>query len=96
MSDVELKLTPEELAPLTESHRKTQELIFALGQLEMSRDALDQRKGTLISQIRELNVSAQKLMAAASERLGIAPGTPWQMLPDGSVLLLDPKTGLPA
>lgn len=96
MSDIELKLTPEELAPLTESHRKTQELIFALGQLEMSRAALEVRHDGLVTQVRELNQSAQELMASASKRLGIAPGTPWQMLPDGTVLLLDPKTGLPA
>lgn len=79
MSD--LKLSDEELKVLAELHKKAQELMFQLGQLDLRMDDIR-------LQVRELNHRAQVQMNDAAKRLGIAAGTPWQCLPDGTVVIL--------
>ena len=89
MSDsVAMKLNDEELKSLTDLHGRIQSLVVQLGQMDL-------RKEALRGQIRNMDHQAQSIMNQAATRLGIAQNTPWQMLPDGTVVLLDPETGAP-
>jgi hypothetical protein len=83
-----LKLSDDELKILTDLHRRAQETIFQVGQSEI-------RKEGLLAQVRQVNQQAQEKMNEVATRLNITPGTPWQMLPDGTVVLLDPTSGNP-
>lgn len=80
-----MNLNEVELKKLADFHKSAQELIFALGQMDLRMD--DTR-----AQIRAINGKAQAVMNEVAQRLGIAPGTPWQALPDGRVVTLDPAT----
>lgn len=75
------KLSPEEVTSLTQMHRQAQELVQQVGQTEV-------RKARLLASLSEIEERAQGIMNAAAARLGIAPGTPWQMAPDGTVVIL--------
>jgi hypothetical protein len=88
MQPVELKMNEDEVKILSDLHKRAQEIVFTIGQTEV-------RKDTLLGQLREINRTAQGKMDAAAERLGIPQGTPWQMMPDGTILLLDAETGNP-
>lgn len=79
------KLSPEETASLTQMHRQAQELVQQIGQMEV-------RKNRLMASLADIEEKAQGIMNAAASRLGIAPGTPWQMAPDGTVVIVPPKT----
>lgn len=83
-----LKLNDDELKVLSDLHRRTQEIFVQVGQLAL-------RKDSLLDQARQANHQAQLKMNEAATRLGIPAGTPWQMMPDGTVLVLDPTTGQP-
>lgn len=85
---IEKKLTPEEVSTLVKMHKDAQELVNAIGQSEI-------RKQRMLVQLANIEEQAQGIMNSASARMGIAPGTPWQMSPDGAVVILDPKTGQP-
>lgn len=86
-TDIEKKLTPEEVQQITKLHRDAQELVQNIGQTEV-------RKARLLASLSEVEEKAQAIMNAAAARLGIAPGTPWQMTPDGTVVVLpDPRKG---
>lgn len=88
-TDIEKKLTPEEVQQITKLHRDAQELVQNIGQTEV-------RKARLLASLSEVEEKAQAIMNAAASRLGIAPGTPWQMTPDGTVVVLpDPRKGQP-
>jgi predicted NBD/HSP70 family sugar kinase len=78
------KLSPEEVAQLTQLHRQAQEIVQQIGQIEV-------RKHRMMASLSEIEEHAQGIMNAAASRLGIAPGTAWQMAPDGTVIVL-PKT----
>jgi len=78
------KLLPEEVENLTRLHRQAQELVQTIGQMEV-------RKAGLLTSLSDVQEKAQGLMNAAASRLGIAPGTPWQMTPDGTVVILPSK-----
>lgn len=78
------KLDEKEVAQLTQLHRQAQELVQGIGQMEV-------RKARSISSLAVIEEQAQAIMNAAASRLGIAPGTSWQMAPDGSILFLDKK-----
>jgi hypothetical protein len=85
--DKEMKLSPEEIQQITKMHRDAQELVQQIGQAEV-------RKARLLASLSEVEEKAQAIMNAASARLGIAPGTPWQTTPDGKVVVLsDPRNG---
>jgi hypothetical protein len=83
------KLAPEEVAALTEMHRQAQGLVQQVGQSEV-------RKARLLASLSEVEERAQAMMNAAASRLGIAPGTPWQMAPDGTVVILPTQPTVPA
>lgn len=86
-TDLEKKLTPEEVQQITKLHRDAQELVQNIGQSEV-------RKARFLASLSEVEEKAQAVMNAAAARLGIAPGTPWQMTPDGTVVVLpDPRKG---
>lgn len=88
-TDIEKKLTTEEVQQITKLHRDAQELVQNIGQTEV-------RKARLLASLSEVEEKAQAIMNAAAARLGIAPGTPWQMTPDGTVVVLpDPRKGQP-
>lgn len=81
------KLLPEEVDSLTKLHRQAQEIVQGIGQIEV-------RKQHMLSSLSDIQEKAQGLMNAAASRLGIAPGTPWQMTPDGTVVIL-PTANVP-
>lgn len=78
----DLKLTDVELKTLGELHKKAQDLIFTLGQMDLRMDETR-------AEIRALNHKAQSNMNEVARRVGIPAGTPWQALPDGTIVLLD-------
>lgn len=84
----EQKLTPQEIAQLTSLQREVHNLVQMVGQAEV-------RKHRLMAEIADCEQQAQTVMRGAAERLGIAPGDPWQMTPEGDVVMLDATTGRP-
>lgn len=86
--DRNLKLTTEEHRVLTDIHHQVKEAIFQVGQIEL-------RKNAAVARVQELNQQAQRQIDAAAARLKFPQGTAWQMMPDGTVVLLDPVTGQP-
>lgn len=78
----DLKLTDVELKVLGELHKKAQDLIFTLGQTDLRMDEMR-------AEIRALNHKAQSNMNEVARRLGIPAGTPWQALPDGTIVMLE-------
>lgn len=88
VSDIAKKLTEEEAREISTLHRQAQEIVHAIGQTEV-------RKAKLLSQLAEVEERAQGAMNSVGARLGISQGSPWQITPDGNVVLLDPKTGQP-
>ena len=89
VSDVAKKLTEDESKEIQGLHRQAQEIVHAIGQTEV-------RKAKLLSQLADLEERAQGVMNSVGARLGIPPTTPWQMTPEGDVVILDPKTGQPS
>ena len=89
VSEVAKKLTEEEGRNLSALHRQAAEVVKAIGQTEV-------RKAKLLSQLADIEEKAQGVMNSLAARLGIPEGAPWQLTPDGSVVLIDPKTGQPA
>ena len=83
-----MRLNDEEIKALTDLHGRSRDLTFQLG-------VLDLRMADMRAQWSSLSHQAQGKIAALAGRLGIPPGTAGQMLPDGSVVLLDPATGQP-
>ncbi len=86
--EIEMKLSPEEVSSLVNFHKEAQELVSIIGQTEV-------RKQRLIVQLGGIEDRAQQVMNGAGARLKIPAGTPWQMSQDGTVVILDPKTGQP-
>jgi len=84
----EMKLSPEEVVALTQMHRQAQEIVQNIGQNEV-------RKARLLASLSEVEERAQAMMNAAASRLGITPGTPWQMAPDGTVVILPRQPTVP-
>lgn len=87
-NDIAKKLTEEESKEITALHRQAQEIVHAIGQTEV-------RKAKLLSQLSEVEERAQGIMNSVGARLGLQQGVPWQITPDGNVVVLDPKTGQP-
>ena len=87
-NDVAKKLTEEESKEIAALHRQAQEIVHAIGQTEV-------RKAKLLSQLSEVEERAQGIMNSVGARLGLQQGVPWQITPDGNVVVLDPKTGQP-
>jgi hypothetical protein len=87
-TEIAKKLSPEEVTALTQMHRQAQETVQQIGQSEV-------RKARLLASLSEVEERAQGIMNAAAARLGIEPGTPWQMAPDGTVVIL-PRQQPPA
>ena len=87
-ADIAKKLTDEESQNITSLHRQAQEIVHAIGQTEV-------RKAKLLSQLSDVEEKAQGIMNSVGARLGLQQGVPWQITPDGQVILIDPKTGQP-
>jgi hypothetical protein len=83
-----LKLNEEESKAITTLHRQAQEIVHAIGQAEV-------HKAKLLSQLADIEERAQGAMNGVGARLGIPQGVPWQIRPDGTVIIVDPKTGQP-
>jgi hypothetical protein len=88
VSDLAKKLTEEETREITGLHRQAQELVHAVGQTEV-------RKAKLLAQLSDVEERAQGVMNSVGARLGLPQGVPWQITPDGTIVLIDPKTGQP-
>ena len=88
VQDVALKLTDEESKSIANLHRQAQAMVHQIGQLEV-------RKAQTMTELQSVEMAAKAIMDNVAVRLGIEPGTPWQITPDGNVVLLDPKTGQP-
>ena len=82
------KLTEDESHKLNALHRQAQEIVHAIGQNEV-------RKAKMLSQLATVEDEAQGIMNSLAARIGIPQGTPWQITADGTVVLIDPKTGQP-
>lgn len=87
-SDIAKKLTDDESKEVTALHRQAQEIVHAIGQTEV-------RKAKLLSQLSDVEEQAQGTMNSVGARLGLPQGVPWHITPDGSIVLIDPKTGQP-
>ncbi len=87
-ADIAKKLTDEESQNITALHRQAQEIVHAIGQTEV-------RKAKLLSQLSDVEEKAQGIMNSVGARLGLPQGVPWQITPEGQVILIDPKTGQP-
>lgn len=94
-----MKLSADTVAELMALQHRAKDLLFAVGQTEARRDVLlrelENRKAALLREFGEVNKATQDLMDKEAGALGIEPGTPWQMMPDGEVVILNPKTGNP-
>lgn len=88
VNEVAKKLTEDESKEIQSLHRQAQEIVHSIGQTEV-------RKAKLLSQLASLEERAQGVMSSVGARLGIPAATPWQMTPEGDVVILDPKTGQP-
>lgn len=84
----EMKLTEEESKHISALHRQASDIIQAIGQEEV-------RKAKLMSQLADIEERAQGVMNSVGARLQIPAGTPWQVKPDGTVTVIDVKTGQP-
>lgn len=87
-SDIAKKLTDDESKEIQGLHRQAQEIVHAIGQTEV-------RKAKLLSQLSDVEEQAQGTMNSVGARLGLPQGVPWHITPDGSIVLIDPKTGQP-
>jgi hypothetical protein len=87
-SDIAKKLTNDENKQITALHRQAQDIVHTIGQTEV-------RKAKLLSQLSDVEEKAQGIMNSVGARLGLPQGVPWQITPDGQVILIDPKTGQP-
>ena len=88
IGDIAKKLTEDETKEITTLHRQAQEIVHAIGQTEV-------RKAKLLAQLSDVEEKAQGVMNSVGARLGLPQGVPWQITPDGQVVLIDPKTGQP-
>lgn len=82
-ADMAKKLDPEEVATVMALQRQSQEIVQQIGQGEV-------RKHRMLGALADIEERAQGIMNAAASRLGIPPGTPWRMSPDGTVVVLPP------
>lgn len=82
------KLTEEEAKIVHGLHRQAQDLVHAIGQAEV-------HKAKLLSQLSGVEQEAHKTIDAFGARLGIPQGAAWHLTPDGTVVMIDPKTGRP-
>lgn len=84
----EKKLTAEETKTIQALHRQAQDIVHAIGQAEV-------HKAKLLAQLADVEKQAHGAIDSFGARLGIPPGTPWHLTPDGTVVMIDPKTGQP-
>ena len=84
----EKKLTEEEAKQVHSLHRQAQEIVHAIGQAEV-------HKAKLLSQLASVEEQANQTINAFGARLGIPQGAAWHLTPDGTVVMVDPKTGRP-
>ena len=83
------KLTAEEAKQIHNLHRQAQDIVQAIGQAEV-------HKAKLLSQLADVERVAHETIDAFGARLGIPAGAPWHLTPDGTVVMIDPKTGQPS
>ena len=86
--DTPKKLTPEETQTIHGLHKQAQDVVHAIGQAEV-------HKAKLLSQLAGIEQKAQDTISSFGARLGLPPGAAWHLTPDGTVVLVDPKTGQP-
>ena len=77
-------VSPSVLARILSSQRESQIIYQQIGQAEV-------RKVQMIHRLEQISDDIQKLMTAEGMRLGIPEGVPWQMTPEGKVLLMPQK-----
>jgi hypothetical protein len=79
--DIVGTLNPEEMAQLMMLRQKGSQITLEIGSLEI-------RKARLLGSLMENEEYGQRLLNTAAQRLGIAEGQPWQVLPDGRARIL--------
>jgi len=82
------KLTEEEAKQVHGLHRQAQDIVHAIGQAEV-------HKAKLLSQLADVEKKAHETIDAFGARLGIPQGAAWHLTSDGTVVMIDPKTGRP-
>lgn len=85
---IDFRLTPEEAAQFKELGKQTQQLTLDIGLAEV-------RKHRLMAALAEREERGAALVEAVNLRLGLPEGTAWQARPDGTLVVVDPATGLP-
>ena len=88
VQDAAKKLTDDEARSIANLHRQAQGLVHQVGQLEV-------RKHQAMTELQSIEMAAKAIMDNVASRLGIPANTPWQISPDGQVILIDPQTGQP-
>lgn len=76
------KLTETELAEFNNLRTSASQLVQQLGALEM-------RKSKIIAEVEASEKKAQSLLSEAKSRMGLTDETPWQILEDGRIMVVE-------
>ena len=79
--DIAGTLTPDEMGKLVALRQKGSQITVEIGNLEL-------RKARLINSIGDIEQQGQVMLNEVAARMGLAEGTPWQVLPDGRARVL--------
>lgn len=77
----EQNLTTEEMSVLGSLRKSANDVVSEIGQIEV-------RKARLLGSLSEIEARAQNVLNTAGTRLNIPEGTPWQVTPEGKVVML--------
>jgi hypothetical protein len=74
-------LLQEEVTVLSSLRKSANDVVTEIGQLEV-------RKARLLGSLSEIEARAQGVLNTAGERLDIPDGQPWQVTPDGNIVMI--------
>ena len=74
-------LLPEEITVLSSLRQSANDVVTEIGQIEV-------RKARLLGSLSEIEARAQGVLNTAGDRLDIPEGQPWQVTPDGKVVMI--------
>jgi len=74
-------LLPEEITVLSSLRKSANDVVTEIGQIEV-------RKARLLGSLSEIEARAQGVLNTAGERLDIPDGQPWQVTPEGKVVMI--------
>lgn len=81
---MEMKISEERAAQLRSCQERANQLVFQIGRTEVT-------KVKLIGELSAAEQQAQEIVMEIRERFAIPEGVSWQVLPDGSIKIVDQK-----